>query len=207
MIRVFRVVECIGRTASDQTIWMKSQPSKIHLLPTEISKHFFPEFWRRTWLWKMNQNFEFELQLESPSKEWESDYKDSIIFYKVSSKVVFGTIFQVKLRTWLSINSLLTCCWLWDIGDLQYVLKSNFVFSNFCTYRKFVRSWAEMKNRLLWWNMYGALFGSWNEVWWEVRGGFKMRMSFWNKKIDQSKFIKKNPIFIFHSTKFAKTTF
>jgi hypothetical protein len=52
------------------------------------------------------------LQLESPSKESESDHKNFIIFIP-------------------SRNSSLTCCQLWAIGDHHHVLKSSFVFSKF----------------------------------------------------------------------------
>jgi hypothetical protein len=102
------------------------------------------------------------------------------------------------------------------IGDQNHVLKIKFCFSQNSELTG-NRSDHElkMKSRLLWWKMFGTLVGSWNGVWREVSGlGIKIWVLLWNqweildgflKWKDQSMFIWKNPIFISHSTKFAKS--
>jgi hypothetical protein len=128
-------------------------------LPTEIYETIIcREFWGSVWLdfGKMKKKLCLNWNLKVHRKNQKAITRISW-FWQDLQQACFCDHF--------SLNSSLTYCQLWAIGDHHHVLKSSLVFSNFLALTGNLPDYElKMENRLLWWKMFGALVGSWNEV-------------------------------------------
>jgi hypothetical protein len=147
--------------------WKKSTNQNSSFANGNLRNNFLLEFWGSVWLdfWKMKKKIVFELKLESPSKESESDFKNFIILTRSSASLFLWRFFLESCGHDLQLILHSPAVNFWVIGDQHHVLKSCFVFPQFLALTGNLPDYElKMENRLLWWKMFGALVGSWNEV-------------------------------------------